>query len=60
MMLDALACWDIAGGVKTSCSGGSHLRVPSASAKGGESVFIQRHIQRNFGYYASLLGQELV
>lgn len=56
MMLDALACWVVAGGIKASCSGGSHLRVPSASTKGGERVFIQR----SFRYNASLVGQERV
>lgn len=56
MMLDALACWVFAGGVKASCSGGSHVSVPSASTKGGERVFIQRV----FRYDASLVGQERV
>lgn len=28
MMLDALACWGIAGGIKVSCSGGSPLVLP--------------------------------
>lgn len=60
MTLDALALWDIAGGVKASCSGGSHWGVPGASAKGGERGFIQRSMQRSFGYNASLLGQELI
>lgn len=60
MMLDAPACWDIAGSVKASCSGCSHLGIPSASAKGDEHVFIQCSIQRRFGYNASLLGQELI
>lgn len=56
MVLDALASWDIACGFKASCSGGSHVGVPSASAKGGEYVFIQCSIQHSFGYNASLLG----
>ena len=52
-MLDALAFWDVAGGVKVSCSGGSHLGVPNACTKGGEHVFIQCSILQSFGYNTS-------
>lgn len=38
-MPDALARGDVAGGVKASCSGGSRLGVPIASAKGERACF---------------------